>query len=69
MTARSAGGYDIRMDIQPLSTVMIQQTVALSVQKMAMNGAETQGAALVKMIDETIAIADPERAARVDVTA
>ncbi len=48
---------------------MIQQTVALSVQKMAMNGAETQGEALVKMIDETIAIADPDRAARVDVTA
>ena len=57
------------MDIPPLSTVMIQQTVALSAQKMAMNGAEAQGQALVRMIDETIAIADPERAARVDVTA
>ena len=42
---------------------------ALSAQKMAMNGAEAQGQALVRMIDETIAIADPERAARVDVTA
>jgi Putative motility protein len=46
------------MDIIALSTALsqnsVQQTASVQVQKLAMNSAETQGAALAKMMGETI---------------
>jgi hypothetical protein len=56
------------MDIAALSTALsqskVQETAAVQVQKLAMNSAETQGAALVKMMSETIT--DPSLGNRVD---
>ncbi len=59
------------MDIAALSTALsqnkVQEAAAVQVQKLAMNSAETQGAALVKMMSETIT--DPSLGNRVDIFA
>jgi len=55
--------YIYCMDIAALSTALsqnkVQQTAAVQVQKMAMDGAKDQGAALMKMIDKPAVITDP----------
>lgn len=59
------------MDIAALSTALsqnkIQEAAAVQVQKLAMNSAETLGAALGKMMSETIT--DPSLGNRVDLLA
>jgi hypothetical protein len=63
--------YSNGMDIAALSTALsqnsVQQTALVQVQKLAMNSAETQGAALGKMMSETIT--DPSLGNLVDVLA
>ncbi len=61
----------MRMDIAMLSTALsqskVQETASVQVQRLAMNSAETQGAALVQMM--TQAITDPALGNRVDLLA
>lgn len=59
------------MDIAALSTALsqskVQEAVGVQVQKIAMNSAETQGAALVQMMSETIT--DPSLGNHIDLLA
>ena len=63
--------YPYCMDIVALSTALsqnkVQEAAAVQVQKLAMNSAETQGAALVQIMSETIT--DPSLGNRVDIFA
>lgn len=59
------------MDIAALSTALsqnkVQETASVQMQKLAMNSAETQGAALVQMMTQSIT--DPALGNRVDLLA
>jgi hypothetical protein len=59
------------MDITALSTALsqnkVQEAASVQVQKLAMNSAETQGAALVQMMTQSIT--DPALGNRVDLLA
>jgi hypothetical protein len=59
------------MNIAALSTALsqnkIQETASVQVQKLAMDSAETQGAALVQMMTQSIS--DPALGNRVDLLA
>ena len=55
--------YTLFMDITALSTAMaqdkVQQSAAVQVQKMAMDGTKEQGAQIAKMMDSLATITDP----------
>ncbi len=59
------------MDIAALSTALsqskVQETASLQVQKLALNSAEAQGAALVQMMTQSVT--DPALGNRVDLLA
>jgi hypothetical protein len=59
------------MDIAALSTALsqnkVQEAASVQVQKLAMNSAEAQGAALVQMMTQSIS--DPALGSRVDLLA
>jgi hypothetical protein len=59
------------MDIAALSTALsqnkVQEAASVQVQRLALNSAEAQGAAIVKMISQTIT--DPALGKRVDLLA
>jgi hypothetical protein len=61
------------MDITSLSTCLaqetLQQSAALSVQKMSLDGARDQGAALVRMMDTAKTVTDPSVGSRIDLLA
>lgn len=52
-----------------MSQDKLQQAAAVQVQKLAMDGAKDQGAALVKMMDSAQVITDPALGNRVNVQA
>lgn len=61
------------MDIAELSTVMsqnrVQEAASTEVLKLAMDGAQAQGAGIVSMMDSARAITDPALGNRVDLLA
>jgi hypothetical protein len=61
------------MDIAQLSTALsqgrVQQEAAVQVQKMAMDGAKDQGAALQKMMQAPVQITDPSLGNKVNILA
>ncbi|MDR1903895.1 MAG: putative motility protein [Treponema sp.] len=55
------------MSIENVSVGMVQQEAAVKVQAMALQGAEEQAAALMKLLDSATVITDPNLGNQVDI--